>query len=240
MMSADPADLAHAGAKRMPFQREPESVSPRGVFDEVMPKGSRRFLMAAVLAFAGRGYHATTTRDIASLAGSSPAGIYTYYATKADLLYEIAVIAHDRILQDIEAAVASAEDPVGRVAAMARASVLWHAEEHVLARVVNADFRALDVTRVAKIMKVRRTISQIVRKEVERGVEAKVFHVQHIDGTVIAMLRLMDVAPWYNDRGPMSPSELADVYVELILKMLGASTADGSDGAGDGDAAVNR
>lgn len=239
-MPADSTDLARSGARRLPFQRRPESVSPRGVFDDVTPEGSRRFLMAAVLAFAGRGYHATTTRDIATLAGSSPAGIYTYYATKADLLYEISVIAHDRILVDIETAVASAEDPVGRVAAMARASVLWHAEEHVLARVVNADFRALDVTRVAKIMKARRTISQIVHREVERGVESGVFHVQHLDGTVIAMLRLMDVAPWYNDRGPMSPSELADVYVELILKMLGASPADRSDDAGDGEAAVNR
>ncbi len=238
-MSADPADLAHAGSKRMPFQREPESVSPRGVFDDVMPKGSRRFLMAAVSAFAGRGYHATTTRDIASLAGSSPAGIYTYYSTKADLLFEISVIAHDRILADIEEAVASSDNPVGRVAAMVRASVLWHAEEHVLARVVNADFRSLDVTRVAKILKVRRTISQIVRNEVQLGVDAGVFSVDHIEGTAIAMLRLMDVAPWYNERGAMSPSQLADVYVELILKMIGASTAHLSDDAGDRDAAVN-
>ncbi|GAA3523276.1 TetR/AcrR family transcriptional regulator [Aeromicrobium panaciterrae] len=238
-MSADPADLAHAGSKRMPFQRDPESVSPRGVFDDVMPKGSRRFLMAAVSAFAGRGYHATTTRDIASLAGSSPAGIYTYYSTKADLLFEISVIAHDRILSDIEEAVASADDPIGRVAAMVRASVLWHAEEHVLARVVNADFRALDVTRVAKILKIRRTISQIVRNEVQLGVDAGVFSVDHIEGTAIAMLRLMDVAPWYNERGPMSPSQLADVYVELILKMLGASTTRRSDDAGDRDTAIN-
>lgn len=238
-MSADPAELAHAGTKRMPFQRGPEFVSPRGVFDDVMPKGSRRFLMAAVSAFAGRGYHATTTRDIASLAGSSPAGIYTYYSTKADLLYEIALIAHDRILADIEAAVTSADDPVGRVAAMVRASVLWHAEEHVLAKVVNADFKALDVTRVAKILKIRRTISQIVRNEVQLGVDAGVFSVDHIDGTAIAMLRLMDVAPWYNERGPMSPSQLADVYGELILKMLGVSQAHRSDDAGDRDAAVD-
>jgi AcrR family transcriptional regulator len=238
-MVADAADLALAGTKRMGFQREPESVSPRGVFDEVMPKGSRRFLMAAVSAFAGRGYHATTTRDIASLAGSSPAGIYTYYATKADLLYEISVIAHDRILKDIEAAVASADDPVSRVSAMVRASVLWHAEEHVLARVVNQDFRALDVTRLAKIMKVRRTISRIVHDEVQRGVDAGVFHVEHVKGTAIAMLRLMDVAHWYNDRGPMSPAELAELYVELTLNMLATSEEHRLHHVGDGDPAVN-
>ncbi|RNL62482.1 TetR/AcrR family transcriptional regulator [Nocardioides marmoriginsengisoli] len=227
-------ELAEGGAKRMAFQREHEHVSPRGLFDQVEPKGSRRFLTAAVVAFSGRGYHATTTRDIATLAGSSPAGIYTYYATKADLLYEISVIAHQYILDETIAAVAVHEDPIGRISEVVRRSVTYHAEEHVLARVVNTDFRALDVPRLAAILKMRRQISTIVRDEVARGVELGVFDVNHIEGATIAILRLLDVAPWYNERGPMSPAELAEVYVALILKMVGASHQ-----GGDRDAAVN-
>lgn len=222
-MSASSRDFAAAGAKRMSFQREHEYVSPRGLFDTVEPKGSRRFLTAAVSAFSGRGYHATTTRDIATIAGASPAAIYTYYATKADLLYAISLIAHDYILQETLAAVEPADDPVETIAAIVRRSVTYHAEEHVLARVVNNDFRALDVTRLATIMKMRRTISSIVREQVQRGVDSGDFDVEHIDGAAIAILRLMDVAPWYNERGPMTPAELAEVYVGLILRMLGTS-----------------
>lgn len=233
-MAGTSGELAAAGAKRMSFQREHEYVSPRGLFDNVEPKGSRRFLTAAVVAFSGRGYHATTTRDIATLAGSSPAGIYTYYATKADLLYEISVIAHQFILDETMAAVASAERPVDRISEIVRRSVTYHADEHVLARVVNTDFRALDVPRLATIMKMRRQISSIVRDEVARGVELGEFDVDHIDGASIAILRLMDVAPWYNERGAMTPAELGEVYLKLILRMLGAS-----DHRGDGDAAVN-
>lgn len=228
--------LGEAGARRMAFQREHEYVSPRGLFDNVEPKGSRRFLTAAVAAFNGRGYHATTTRDIATLAGSSPAGIYTYYATKADLLYEIALIAHQYILDETLAAVATASDPVGRISEIVRRSVTYHAEEHVLARVVNTDFRSLEVQRLATIMKMRRQISRLVHDEVQRGVDLGVFHVDHVDGAAIAILRLMDVAPWYNERGPMSPGELAEVYLGLILNML---RAERSDDGRDRDAAVN-
>jgi len=233
-MAVRAGELAEGGTKRMAFQREHEYVSPRGLFDQVEPKGSRRFLTAAVAAFAGRGYHATTTRDIATLAGSSPAGIYTYYATKADLLFEIAQIAHQYILDETIAAVQSADDPASRIAEIARRSVAYHAEEHVLARVVNADFQALDVQRLAIIMKMRKQISVIVHDEVERGVAIGAFDVDHVEGAAIAILRLMDVAPWYNERGPMTPQELAEVYVDLILRMLGAS-----DGRGDRKAAVN-
>ncbi|MFT4008623.1 MAG: TetR/AcrR family transcriptional regulator [Nocardioidaceae bacterium] len=222
-MAISPSELATGRSKRMAFQREHEYVSPRCLFDNVEPKGSRRFLTAAVTAFSGRGYHATTTRDIATIAGSSPAGIYTYYATKADLLYEISLIAHQHILDEMTSAVESADNPVDRIKAVVRRSVSYHAEEHVLARVVNADFRALDVPRLATIMKIRRAISEMIRKEVRDGVEAGVFDVDHVDGAAIAILRLMDVAPWYNERGPMTPLELADVYVALVLKMLGAS-----------------
>lgn len=233
-MTAGAGELSAGGAKRMAFQREHEWVSPRGLFDQVQPKGSRRFLTAAVAAFSGRGYHATTTRDIATLAGSSPAGIYTYYATKADLLYEISLIAHQYILDQTEGALETAEDPAARIGEIVRRSVTYHAEEHVLARVVNTDFRSLDVSRLATIMKMRRRISTIVRDEVRRGVELGVFDVDHVDGAAIAILRLMDVAPWYNERGPMSPAELAEVYLGLIMRMLGSS-----DHRGHGQAAVN-
>ena len=49
-----------------------------------------RLLAAAVTAFAERGYHATTTRDIAAAAGMSPAALYVHHASKEELLYEIA------------------------------------------------------------------------------------------------------------------------------------------------------
>ena len=66
-------------------------------------------LIAAAHAFADRGYHATTTRDIASLAGMSPAAVYIHYRSKEELLFQISKIGHElslAVLTDV-----SDEDP---------------------------------------------------------------------------------------------------------------------------------
>ncbi len=71
---------------------------------EVNPDAARRLLVAAVEAFAERGYHATTTRDIAGRAGMSPAALYIHYKTKEELLHRISRIGHDRALLLLETA----------------------------------------------------------------------------------------------------------------------------------------
>lgn len=232
------ADQKLGNSKRMSFQRDPASVSPRGLFDHVTPAGNKKFLMAAVAAFAGRGYHATTTRDIAQMAGSSPAGIYTYYATKADLLYDMSIIAHEYVLEQVIEAANGAEDPVERIKRIVRASVTYHAEEHVVAKVVNKDFQALDVSRLAKILKSRKSFTKFVRSELRAGMDKGIFSIEDLDGTTIAILRLMDVSPWYNERGSMSPDELADTFTVLILRMIGVPP--GSARTDERDAAVDR
>lgn len=220
-------DLAVAGRRRMSFQREPYAISPRGIFDDVQPAAKRGILLAAISAFAGRGYHATSTRDIATLAGVSPATIYTYYGTKADLLYDMSFIAHEYVYRLMRNAVEIDADPVTRLERLVRASIRYHAEEHVVARVVLADFRALDVGRLAIIMKLRRACTQLVRDLIEDGMARGLFHVDHVQGATIAILRLVDVSNWYNERGPMSPEELAEVYLVLVKRMLGVGLTAG-------------
>lgn len=201
----------------------PIAKFPRGLFDDVQPDSSRRLLLAAITAFASRGYHGTTTREIASIAGLSPAALYTHYATKAALLYDISLVGHDYILMLTREAVRGTGDPCQKVARIVRTSVMYHAEENTLTRVVNAEFRgALDNKRLATILQRRREVSSLVRGVVEEGVASGVFSVQNVQGTTIAMLRLMDVSSWYNAAGPMQPAELAAVYVDLVLSMLQA------------------
>lgn len=84
---------------------------------EVTPEAARRLLVAAVEAFAERGYHATTTRDIAGRAGMSPAALYIHYKTKEELLHRISRIGHDKALEILEtAADAWAPPPTGSTA----------------------------------------------------------------------------------------------------------------------------
>jgi AcrR family transcriptional regulator len=198
--------------------------SPRGLFDDVKPRNSQRLLLAEITAFAEHGFHGTTTREIAAIAGLSPAALYTHYPTKASLFYEISLVGHRYILALTREALAGEGDPRDKVARLVRASVAYHAEEVTLTRVVNSEFRgALDRKSLKVIVGMRHEVTDLVREVVEEGVHAGVFSIPDPHAATVATLRLMDVSPWYNPAGLMSPEQLADSFCALILPMLGAT-----------------
>ncbi|MFF3149700.1 helix-turn-helix domain-containing protein, partial [Streptomyces sp. NPDC057927] len=97
---------------------------------EVTPDAARRLLVAAVEAFAERGYHATTTRDIAGRAGMSPAALYIHYKTKEELLHRISRIGHDKALDIVRGAAQGGGSAAERLTDAVRSFVRWHAGQH--------------------------------------------------------------------------------------------------------------
>src|SRR5690349_5718396 len=79
-----------------------------------------RLADAAVQAFAERGFHATTTRDIAAAAGMSPAALYVHHKSKEELLFLISHEGHEKTLALVRAAASSTSDPVGAVRRLMR------------------------------------------------------------------------------------------------------------------------
>ena len=136
-----------------------------------------RLLDAAVASFAVRGFHGTTTRDIAAAAGLSPAAVYVHHRSKEDLLHLISSRGHERTLRLVRDTVAAADGPVDRLAAFARTFAAHHARNHTTARVVNYELAALSEPHRAEVAAVRRAIEAEVRTLVEDGVRAGVFDV---------------------------------------------------------------
>lgn len=190
---------------------------------EVTPEAARRLLVAAVDAFAERGYHATTTRDIAGRAGMSPAALYIHYKTKEELLHRISRIGHDRALAVLEAAADSEGTAAERLDAAVRSFVQWHAERHTTARVVQYELDALGPEHRAEIIELRRRSDAVVRRIIGEGVAAGEFDVPDVPGTALAVLSLcIDVARWFNAQGSRTPDEVGDLYAGLVLRMVAA------------------
>ncbi|MEU0134468.1 TetR/AcrR family transcriptional regulator [Streptomyces sp. NPDC006296] len=190
---------------------------------EVTPEAARRLLVAAVEAFAERGYHATTTRDIAGRAGMSPAALYIHYKTKEELLHRISRIGHDRALRLLEAAADSGGSAAGRLADAVRSFVRWHAERHTTARVVQYELEALAEEHRAEIVALRRKSDAAVRRIISEGVRDGEFDVPDVPGTTLAVLSLcIDVARWFNAQGSRTPEEVGTLYADLVLRMVGA------------------
>ncbi|MFG2476896.1 TetR/AcrR family transcriptional regulator [Streptomyces fagopyri] len=190
---------------------------------EVTPDAARRLLVAAVEAFAERGYHATTTRDIAGRAGMSPAALYIHYKTKEELLHRISRIGHDKALAIVRTAADGEGGAAERLTAAVRSFVRWHAGQHTTARVVQYELDALGPEARAEIIALRRRTDAAVRGIIEDGVAAGDFDVPDVPGTTLAVLSLcIDVARWFNVDGPRTPDEVGGLYADLVLRMVGS------------------
>ncbi|MGW0311650.1 TetR/AcrR family transcriptional regulator [Streptomyces flavidovirens] len=190
---------------------------------EVSPEAARKLLVAAVEAFAERGYHATTTRDIAGRAGMSPAALYIHYKTKEELLHRISRIGHDRALEILEAAAEGPGSAAERLDGAVRRFVRWHAERHTTARVVQYELDALSDEHRTEIVELRRRTDAAVRRILNDGVKAGEFDVPDVPGTTLAVLSLcIDVARWFNAQGRRTPDEVGELYAGLVLRMVAA------------------
>jgi len=182
-----------------------------------------RLVSAAISAFADKGFHGTTTRDIATMAGLSPAGVYVYYASKEELLFSISEEGHRGVLAAMRAASARAQDPVGKLVSIVRAFALWHAERHTRARIANYELAALTPEHQTLINGIRRQITSELEEVVRAGQLDGSFDVADVRMTTGSLLSLgIDITRWYLDSGHITPEQVADHHVHLALRIVGA------------------
>lgn len=193
------------------------------LWPDVQPDAARRLMLAGVESFAQRGYHATTTRDIATKAGMSPAALYVHFPSKAALLFAISRSGHQQALDLVRTAAESADAPVDAMREIVERFVAWHARRHTIARVVQYEIGALPDEEYRVVAELRRDIERIVQDLVLAGQHSGDFTVSDARIAARAVLSLgVDVARWYTERSRTSPDELGTRYGELALRMLGA------------------
>lgn len=184
----------------------------------------KRLLAAAAQAFAERGFHGTSTRDIAAAAGLSPAAVYVHHRSKEELLHQISLQGHQATLDLVRTAIASADDPTDQLVAVVSSFAAHHARANTSARVINYELAALSDEHLAEILEIRRTITDELRAVVERGADAAVFDTPDPRLATTALLSLgIDVARWYREERAWSPDDIGAHYAELALRMVGAS-----------------
>jgi AcrR family transcriptional regulator len=194
------------------------------LWPDVQPDAARRLMLAAVESFAQRGYHATTTRDIAGAAGMSPAALYVHFPSKAALLFTISRSGHEQTLTLVESVACRDDNPREKMRKIVEDFVAWHARRHLVARVVQYEFQALPEKEYAVIADLRRRIEHRVRDVIAEGAEEGVFRVSDVRTAARAVLSLgVDVARWYTERTSKTPKSLGRDYAELVLRMLGAT-----------------
>ncbi|MDO8185510.1 TetR/AcrR family transcriptional regulator [Conexibacter sp. JD483] len=187
----------------------------------VEPESSRRLLLAALDAFADRGFEAATTRDISKRAGMSPAAVYVHYRSKVEMLHEIMRIGHESVLEEARAAMDAQQTPSQRTAAFVTAFSTWHARFATLGQVTAHELRALPPERFAEILALRQATERLIADEIRRGADSGELRVDDLQGTVRAILSLgVDSARWYAPQRGGDPESIGRLHADLVLRML--------------------
>jgi len=207
-----------------------ESPGVRTVSSGVPPRlaagGTRgRILLAGLGLFAGHGFHGTSIREIAAAAAIQPASLYAHFPSKEAILAELALAGHEEHLTRlVTALLQSGTDPRDRLAALVRAHVHTHADYPMLAVVASNEMHALSPAAAAPAAAARRRSEALLAEVLAMGHQHGVFDLVHLEATAAAIGSMgIRVASWYPaPEASLNPSQLADVYASLALRMAGA------------------
>ena len=198
-----------------------EMLLPPGV----TPPGSRGVVLGAALRlFAEHGYGGTSVRDIAKETGIQPATMYAHYPSKEHVLSELIKIAHDEHHRRLKAALQDAgSDPRKQMAALVRAHVRSHSDYPMLAVVGNSELHALSPKLAAPALELRKQSERLLLDVIQRGVKSRVFKTPDPWLAVAAIGAMgIRVANWFTPDFDKSAEEVADIYAEYALRILGA------------------
>jgi AcrR family transcriptional regulator len=184
---------------------------------------AQRLMDAAVDAFADKGFHATSTRDIAARAQMSPAGVYVHFASKEDLLFQLCRRGHVLALEIVVSARDSADTPPAQLVALVSSFSRWHAEHFRTARIVQYEFPQLSPEHREEVMTLRKQIDAVVKEVLEAGVSSGDFDVPDVAMTTLALQSLtIDVARWYKPGIRRTPEAIGAAYGDLALRLVRA------------------
>lgn len=186
-------------------------------------RGVRQLIIASALRQMGeRGYHGTSTRDIAEGAHITVASIYHHFASKQAILQHITVSAlEDSIAKTRGAVLRAGSHPLDQLQAIVRVWTIFHATSRDQAIVTATELRSLDGEGRRVVITLRDQQEQIFRDVVQYGVDEGAFLTKlPTDATRWIINTGQQVSTWFRPDGPLTADALADRYAILAAAIV--------------------
>jgi TetR/AcrR family transcriptional regulator, cholesterol catabolism regulator len=185
----------------------------------------QQLTLDAARVFAECGFDQTSVQELTEAMGLASGGLYHYFGSKQLLLIHICDQLMDPLLDETRALIASADAPEDQLRALVRAWVA-HVIDHRDHMLVFQQERHL-IERGHEWRGVRAS-----RKQFERLLADLLARVQDTNGglpgdrrlALSALLGMVNHTPqWYRRNGRLTPQEVADGYVDLLLGLAASS-----------------
>lgn len=192
-----------------------------------------RIVQAALDVFSAQGFEATTMDSVAEKLGMTGPSIYHYFRTKDALLFACIQTTLARLREALQAAVASAPDPVQAIHALMRAQASFELEVAAVAPLVNSQLygpayltSVLDDERREALRTLQRDIVGLYRKVIEDGVASKDFDVEDVGIAAFNLLALAQyIGVWFKPGSKRRQRDVLRQQSDAALRLLGASAA---------------
>jgi AcrR family transcriptional regulator len=177
---------------------------------------------AAAEAFAPYGYHGTTMREIGRRAELSVPGLYHHHRGKESILAAVLGAAVDDLHARASAADAEGgDDPALRLELLVGCLVLYHCHRKGLGLIAVSELANLESANRRRIGARRTEVQRMVDAAVLDGAARGLFRTSYpLDASRAVVTMCVAVGTWFKMELPLSPTDVADRYVDYALNML--------------------
>lgn len=171
--------------------------------------------------FYEKGYHGTSMREIAAHVGIKAASLYNHFASKHDILFEIAFGTMHEMLEGAQAAINSVSAAEDQLRCLVEFHVQYSASNRLRAKVADDQLHALDAAHRGPVLELRDTYERLFRGVLRRGADECGWVVDDVAVVSFAIATMASaVGIWYRDTGRLSADAVASIYGGLATRAV--------------------
>ena len=180
---------------------------------------------AATKLFHKGGYHGTSMQDIADAVGLQKGSLYLHLTSKEALLSHIVIDGLTEILHPMEVIANSDASPLEKL----EEAVKHHVSTNVMKQdgvgVFLEDSKHLSPGKRRKALGLQKRYESLIRNILEEGIRVGQFRPCDTKIVAYALLGMCNwTYRWCSKKGPLSPEEVARIFVDVLITGIGAQT----------------
>jgi AcrR family transcriptional regulator len=180
-----------------------------------------QILKAATHLFASKGFDATSVRNIAQKTGLSVPGMFHYFSSKEEILYEIMTGFMDNAYKKIMEIYSADIDPIKKLSEICKFYVKQYAGHKQQLTILISEMKSLNPEHQRICIKKERNYVKALKNLFEELTKKKLL--KPIDHSILAFIFFGMVHwtyQWYNPeaKGGVRPNQLGKIFSDVFLK----------------------
>lgn len=188
--------------------------------DRLVERRRTQMIKGAVQLFKEKGFHGTTTREIAKAAGFSIGTLYEYIRTKEDVLYLVCDYIYEEFQENLKTVIGQNDGTLEglKLSISYFYQLMDRMQDEVL--VMYQEVKALTKDTLKYVLKKEIEIVGVFEKVIKTYIEANSLHLSEKEMTLLAHNIVVQGQMWSFRRWTLSRTFTLDEYIELQTDLL--------------------